>query len=188
MGVAWPNSSLLAKLEAYQTRCLRRILGIRSTWGSKQIGEQPIRNVEVIDRAGLPRVSDVVRTLQLTYLGHLLRRPLNDPIRNIVFDRFLAVRRLGGPRRPGTPRELWADRVLPLALLTFSPMEEFEVVFEQERREANTLAIFAQDRALWNRLSKRLSLKQLCSEGPRARLPCFQPWYREAMTQLREQL
>eukprot|EP00969_Alexandrium_andersonii_P041172 1804931-Alexandrium_andersonii.AAC.1 len=39
-----------------------------------------------------------------------------DPLRTVVFDRFFSARTLGGPSRPGLPRELWADKVLPLAL------------------------------------------------------------------------
>eukprot|EP00969_Alexandrium_andersonii_P117663 5204485-Alexandrium_andersonii.AAC.1 len=38
---------------------------------------------------------------QILTLGHMFRRPADSPVRNLAMDRFLGVRRLSGPRRPG---------------------------------------------------------------------------------------
>eukprot|EP00969_Alexandrium_andersonii_P006420 278805-Alexandrium_andersonii.AAC.1 len=58
-----------------------------------------------------------LRALQLGYLGHVLRRGPGDPLWGLCFDRFLAPRILGGPRRRGLPRLKWAREVLAFAYL-----------------------------------------------------------------------
>eukprot|EP00969_Alexandrium_andersonii_P270067 11937219-Alexandrium_andersonii.AAC.1 len=53
----------------------------------------------------------MIRRLQAKLMGHILRRPQNDPLRNSVFDRFLGLRTLRGPDRPGVPRLLWGPEL-----------------------------------------------------------------------------
>eukprot|EP00969_Alexandrium_andersonii_P256745 11350634-Alexandrium_andersonii.AAC.1 len=44
IGAAWLTPTLMRRMEAYQNRCLRRILCIRSTYASKLDGETPVTN------------------------------------------------------------------------------------------------------------------------------------------------
>eukprot|EP00969_Alexandrium_andersonii_P138671 6132722-Alexandrium_andersonii.AAC.1 len=53
----------------------------------------------------------MIRRLQAICVGHVLRRPQDDPIKNLVFDRFLGARALGGPARPGVPGLLWGPQL-----------------------------------------------------------------------------
>eukprot|EP00969_Alexandrium_andersonii_P293737 12982813-Alexandrium_andersonii.AAC.1 len=85
--------------------------------------------------ANVSPLSSHIKALQLGYLGHILRKPPQDPLRNIVFDRLLNSRKLGGPRRDGAPRELWADQIMSLALETFRDTEEYETAYAASRRE-----------------------------------------------------
>eukprot|EP00969_Alexandrium_andersonii_P293511 12973716-Alexandrium_andersonii.AAC.1 len=155
MGVGWYTSTQLSKLEAYHCRCVRRVLGVRSTYGSKLLGEGPTTNKEVLRMASVSPLGSHIRALQLGYLGHILRKPPQDPLRNMVFDRLLNSRKLGGPRRDGAPRELWADRIMSLALESFRDTEEYQVAYEASWREDVTILGLAQDRTLWKRLVDR---------------------------------
>eukprot|EP00969_Alexandrium_andersonii_P126031 5572025-Alexandrium_andersonii.AAC.1 len=75
------------------------------------MGAHPVNNRKVLSQSGqLPIICRIIY-LQLAYLGHVLRRLPWDPLRSVVFDRFLGFRVLGGRRRPGVPREAWSDKV-----------------------------------------------------------------------------
>eukprot|EP00969_Alexandrium_andersonii_P011767 513137-Alexandrium_andersonii.AAC.1 len=71
------------------------------------MGVRPVKNVDVLARTGQDPIVCSVRFLQLSYLGHLLRRGPSSPIWKLVYDRFLSTRVLGGPRRKGIPRQKW---------------------------------------------------------------------------------
>eukprot|EP00969_Alexandrium_andersonii_P237768 10495768-Alexandrium_andersonii.AAC.1 len=74
------------------------------------MGTQPVTNQQVLRNSGQVPILVRIRFLQLAYLGHVLRRLPWDPIRCVVFDRHLGNRVLGGPRRPGLPRDVWAEK------------------------------------------------------------------------------
>eukprot|EP00969_Alexandrium_andersonii_P038063 1668713-Alexandrium_andersonii.AAC.1 len=76
----------------------------------------------------------------------------------MAFDRMLNSRKLGGPRRDGAPRELWADEILLLALNTFRGTEEFAMAYDRSKREEVAILDLASDRDVWKRMvAKRLT-------------------------------
>eukprot|EP00969_Alexandrium_andersonii_P167244 7392749-Alexandrium_andersonii.AAC.1 len=95
------REGLLRRFDAKHARCIRRILGIQSTYAAKLLGVRPVTNLEVLEKSPFPPARILIRRLQAKYMGHLLRRPQDDPIRNLVFDRHLGARTLGGPDRAG---------------------------------------------------------------------------------------
>eukprot|EP00969_Alexandrium_andersonii_P104428 4607972-Alexandrium_andersonii.AAC.1 len=95
-------------MEDCHVRCVRRILGIPSTYGALKTGVRPMNNIEVLKAAGQEPFVVLLREQQLLYFGHLLRKDSRDPVWNLAFDRFLKPRILGGPRRRGLPRAKWA--------------------------------------------------------------------------------
>jgi len=103
------------RLDAAQIRCLRRILGIRSTYASTLIGEVPVPNQEVARLAQAKPASVQVQRARFKLLGHLLRRPGDDPQRASTFDRFGFPRVLGGANRVGAPRKLWSKETVTAA-------------------------------------------------------------------------
>eukprot|EP00969_Alexandrium_andersonii_P066847 2947398-Alexandrium_andersonii.AAC.1 len=71
------------------------------------MGRVPVTNREVLQQAGMAHLRQYVWEQQILTLGHMFRRPADSPVRNLAMDRFLNVRRLSGPRRPGLPRKTW---------------------------------------------------------------------------------
>eukprot|EP00969_Alexandrium_andersonii_P076451 3370775-Alexandrium_andersonii.AAC.1 len=132
-------------------RCLRRVLGIPSTYGAKLTGQQAVTNLEVQARASYPTMTGIIRHLQLGYLGHVLRKGPGDPLFDVVFDRHLKPRALYGPRRPGLPRETWSEK-LPIAISYLADTDEFNSAYAQTGREDKAVLLLAQDRPGWKRL------------------------------------
>eukprot|EP00969_Alexandrium_andersonii_P147622 6527490-Alexandrium_andersonii.AAC.1 len=143
----------MRRLEACYIRSLRKVLRIMATYGAIKAELKPVSNAEVLKRSGLPSLWSRVRFLQLTYLGHVLRRGPRDPLWNIVFDRFLGCRILGGPRRRGVPRLKWGNMVLGFALHTMTHHPFFQEHYSQSKRDRQALVALAQDKARWGRVA-----------------------------------
>ena len=62
------------KLDALQIRCLRRAMGIRSTYAAKLIGIEAVTNREVAEIAGAVPLSQEIQKYRYRLLGHVLRR------------------------------------------------------------------------------------------------------------------
>eukprot|EP00969_Alexandrium_andersonii_P103539 4568452-Alexandrium_andersonii.AAC.1 len=84
---------------------LRGVLRIKSTWGSIKSGQNPISHERLLNAVQIPSLKDRIAYLQLTTLGHVLRRPLDSPVRNLTCTPWLTCRELGGVRRRGLPRK-----------------------------------------------------------------------------------
>eukprot|EP00969_Alexandrium_andersonii_P039678 1738418-Alexandrium_andersonii.AAC.1 len=52
LGVCWPHSSHLKRLEACHVGCLRKILKIPTTYGARKMQVPPVRNVDALKKAG----------------------------------------------------------------------------------------------------------------------------------------
>ena len=92
------------KVEAFQIKCLRKVLRIRTTYASKKMGETPVANQEVAKRAGQRPLSAKLQLQRLQLLGHVLRQDGGNPMRAASYDRFGHPRALGGPGRVGGVR------------------------------------------------------------------------------------
>ena len=104
--------SLENKLDAFQIKCVRRALGIRTTYASKLLGEEPVTNYEVATRAGVKPLSIELRKMRYQLLGHILRRGGDDPARAATYDRYAQVKALSGTNRWGGTRKHWATEVM----------------------------------------------------------------------------
>ena len=93
---AWTlTASLRQRLDSFLTSSLRRIFGYH--W------RDHVSNQAVLDRAGMGRVSCLIRERQLRFYGHVVRFPGDDPAH-----RILSARDPVGWRRPvGSPRASW---------------------------------------------------------------------------------
>ena len=103
------NAAQQRRLDGFQARCLRRILGVSPPYYSR------ISNKVVLERAQASPLSSKVLKRQLLYLGDLARRPAEDPVRKCVFESGTLKTRSCGPRSAGRPRSSWTDQVLSLA-------------------------------------------------------------------------
>ena len=108
------TTAMLKKIDAFQLRCLRRILQMAPTFINRANS-----NTAVLQRAttvAYPQPNDH-RQVQLfsTYyknrtaslLGHVLRSNVDDPLRQISFLPYTATRVPYGTKRCGRPRQNW---------------------------------------------------------------------------------
>ena len=93
---AWTlTDGLRRRLDSFATTSLRRIFGFR--W------QDHVSNQEVLDMAGMGRVTCLIRERQLRFYGHVVRFPLDDPAHRILNARDPA----GWTRRRGRPNLSW---------------------------------------------------------------------------------
>merc|ERR1719159_1323618 len=81
------NKSQLRRLNGFQARCVRKVLGVKPAFYSR------ISNREVLQRARSIALSDTLLEEQLRLLGRSLRAPLSSPLHSAAFT-------------PGTPEPL----------------------------------------------------------------------------------
>ena len=88
------------RLETFHMRCLRRILNVK--WW------QHVSNEEILSRAALPSLTALMRSLRLTWLGHIARMADSRLPKRLLFGQRDAPRPVGPPR-PTLRRLLDAD-------------------------------------------------------------------------------
>ena len=100
----WILSEKIRKsLDSFATNCYRIMLGIKHT--------DRISNEEVYKRTGQIPLSDKVIRRQLTWIGHMLRRETDEPIR--IYGLYEPKRELGTTKR-GRPAESYASYIAGL--------------------------------------------------------------------------
>jgi len=97
----------LRKLEAFQMRCQRMILGIR--W------HDFVRNTEVVDWTNLPSVRDVIAKRRNSLFCHMVRIDDHTPA-HCALSQVVAARTghrfgPGWRRQPGCPRHSWIQQI-----------------------------------------------------------------------------
>eukprot|EP00969_Alexandrium_andersonii_P340275 15041381-Alexandrium_andersonii.AAC.1 len=92
-------------MNARHVSFLRRILRTPTTWGSLKTGTPPVKNTEVLLRAGTHSIANLIAEQQVLALGHLFRSGRTSPQAAVTYDRYLRARFISGTRRPGVPRK-----------------------------------------------------------------------------------
>jgi hypothetical protein len=96
---AWLNVAETRRLNGFQARCLRCIVGIKPSYVSR------VSNATVLSNAGQVQVSRLLLRQQLALYGRIARSPPGDYLRGLTFipgsvqpaaDRY--IRRVGRPR------------------------------------------------------------------------------------------
>ena len=99
---AWLCKADLRKIDAFQARCLRSILGIPHSFKSR------VRNETVLQEAGTEKFSIILWRAQL---------PREDVMRTCIFhDGTFQPRWHDGLRKRGRPKQTWPSEVLRMAL------------------------------------------------------------------------
>ena len=93
------------KLDALQIGCLRRALGIKSTYAAKLIGMEAVSNREVAEAAGAVPLSLEIQKFRYRLLGHVLRRG-DDPSRATTYDRLGQPKVLSGKTSGGNTERM----------------------------------------------------------------------------------
>ena len=105
------STQALRRVDAFQARCLRRILGIQHSYISH------VPNSEVLRRAGSHKLSQTLLYRQLMLLRKVADQPSGHFMRNCVFEEGSnSLKELRGPRKRGRPRKCWNDDVYGIGI------------------------------------------------------------------------
>ena len=143
-------------LDAMHIRCIRRALGIRSTYAAKLMGEEPVTDRHI---AQLTKVTPMINDIQLQryrLLGHALRREVTDPSRSTTYNKFGQPKAHSGRRRWGRSREAWADHVLKEAASEMQTQGLLRSARDLAGREYRQIAAIAQNRGDWGKVGFRM--------------------------------
>ena len=106
LSTLWLTQTDRQRVDGFQARCLRKILGIRCSFISR------VSNAQVLALAGIPAVSVATLRLQLVTLGKLAHSDLHAPLRQAAFHSDLWIPTTAMfIRRVGRPRQTWAEQV-----------------------------------------------------------------------------
>ena len=104
------NIAQSRRVNGFQAKCVRRILGIQPSFESR------VSNKEVMDRAGIYDISCVLTQQQLEQLGRVLRADTAAPLHTAAFTPgTLEPATCHWVRRVGRPRKEWVPTVLEKA-------------------------------------------------------------------------
>ena len=119
------------QLDGFQARCLRKILRIPPAFISR------VSNAEVLRRSGQTLATVALQTLQLSFLGKVIRSPEGSLLKTVSFVPGTLQTAAGHYiRRVGRPRKEWITSVLPEAL-------------RRVQGNGEQLAQLAQDASVW---------------------------------------
>jgi hypothetical protein len=80
-GESWaPSAAQLHQLDVFNTKCLRRILGVR--W---QEGEGVMSNVELHRATKMPPISSLIKLYRLRWIGHVARGGESRLVHHLLF-------------------------------------------------------------------------------------------------------
>ena len=110
------TQSLQRKVNAFQLRGLRKILGLTTTYVNRQnTNEFVVRKANEVlgHQPGTPLkiklFSDLLIDRRIRLAGHILRSIDNDPLRRVSYEPNSAVKSDVGKRRVGGPRQQWTQ-------------------------------------------------------------------------------
>lgn len=117
-GVHLPKS-VCAKLDAFQLKGLRKILGMQTTFMNRSNTNQKvfqmasrIKNPSQAPNRDVRSFSNYVQSKQRALLKHTIRAPDSDPLRQCTFLASSSTPILTENRRVGRPRDKWAYSIM----------------------------------------------------------------------------
>jgi hypothetical protein len=136
-GETWKTTVEIAnKLNVFHRRCLRTILGI--SW------RDHVTNEEVLKRAGMENLQDIVRKRRWKFAGHILRLPQER-----IASTAMSWTPENGNRKSGRPKKTWRS------------------TFQEDLREKNVswsgVRRVASDRKRWKSLVAQCSGRSGCN-------------------------
>ena len=106
------------RLDGFQNRCLRKILGFKSAYESR------ISNATVREKAKHPAASAILRKRRYLLLGRVLRSPPDHPLRTCCFvPGTLIPYNDFYVRRVGRPSKEWLKQMLGDVMGVFGSLE-----------------------------------------------------------------
>jgi hypothetical protein len=117
----------LRRLDGFQSKCLRTVLGVAPSYYSR------VSNLAVLRQASWERLSTQLQRRRLTYLGKVLRAEEAHPLRTCSMvpgtDTPLTHHYI---RRVGRPRKEWLSSLLPAAHQIAGGLQRLQGAVQQE--------------------------------------------------------
>ena len=132
-------------IDGAQARHIRRITGTPAAFISR------VSHKKVRKKVKLQRASTSVFKAQLQWLGHILRKPTNDPLRVVLFGPeggLNPYRPRYGKRKRGRPNHEWAEHL-------------FNHIYSLIQMNRTNFQKVASDRVSFNKLVERLCVLHL---------------------------
>ena len=130
------TAAQLRRVNGFQAKCLRQILGISHSYYSR------VSNAEVLRRSGAKLATDLLVEQQLTQLGKILRAPQTSALHSTTLTAgTLQPATSHYIRRRGRPRKEWAPTVLQEA-------------YKRKHHQENLYEV-ASSRQMWKKFSQR---------------------------------
>ena len=102
LGTAWLNASERRRLDAFNAKCLRKLMGISPSYYSR------VSNDTVLRVAKAEKCSTKLLRQQLLLFGKIARMPAGTPLRDILLEPgSCRLRTTQGIRNRGRPRTSW---------------------------------------------------------------------------------
>ena len=121
LATMWLVKSQMRRLNGFQARCLRKVLGIPPAFVSR------ISNAEVLRRAAAEPLSEQILYRQLIIMGKAARAASGSPLRHDTFvDNTLQPQVGRFIRKVGRPRQEWTTEVLKAGINKFGCGTIFE--------------------------------------------------------------
>jgi len=139
------------RIDATQVGCYRKALRIPTTHAAILMGQEPVKNVEVMEKAGAQSLSKGLLRSRFILLGHVLRRDGGDPMRATAYDRFGAPRELRATRKPGDQKLKWNKEMMKLAEQALKELGWIELLSAGRGTPSVRIAQLAQDREAWKK-------------------------------------
>ena len=113
------------RLDAFQAKCLRRILKISHSYYSR------ISNDQILQCAHAQPLTIILVKRQLKLFSHIALMPSSYCIRSMVFDGDTSTKPTLAPRRRGRPRKCWIDEMHNIAACTAGSNHDLISIFCQ---------------------------------------------------------
>ena len=134
---AWLNEAGRRRLDGFQSRCLREILGIRPAYVSR------IPNSVVLKEAYQKQYSQQLLIQQLKLFGNIARAPDNDPLRTLTFcPGSLLPANSEHIRKVRIPRNEW-------------PKQLYDIAFRMVGGDTKTMNLLMVEPSCWNLAVKK---------------------------------
>ena len=125
------NVAELRRLDGFQNRCVRKIIGIKPSFISR------VSNAAVLEKAGHQPASKMLRKRSLQLLGKILRSPETHPLYSVSFKTETSIPLVDWyVRRRGRPHKEWVPDVTRQAIAIAQNWEH--------------LQFLTSSKALWN--------------------------------------
>ena len=124
-------SAQMSRLEAFHLKGLRKILGMQTTFVNRANTNQEVfrrANIAIQTRQNptctIQKISELLGQRRIALVGHILRQPRTNPLRNVCFRQDTAAPFEVLYRRPGRPRRRWIDSTLNIVWEKIRPNGE----------------------------------------------------------------